>query len=402
MSEPPDTQLSNPADSHLVIAAALAASAIGALFYNLLPLYLGNAAEAKSLSSEQIGLLGASFFLGFNVAGVSAFAWVRRWHWRTAALSMAPIGLLALYAAVGTQSYGVLLAATAIGGAAFGGLYCIAGVILGDTSRPARWYGVKTASESAAGVALMMLLTSSLVPAHGFGPTSLGMGVLVVLLTPLLFFLPAAWRKDEAVRVNVTHGKRPSRPAVICALLVVLVFYAGNSGIWAFAERMAASAGFDMASVGALLSVALVLGVVASLTVAAIGNRFGTLIPFAIAAAVVVVALLCLAAHGNFFLYGAGICLYMMGWSAGVPLALAEVAHLDFDGRYVALGVPALGIGSMLGPAIAGWLIHDGGSAIAVLVFCALGMVVSVALIFAAHRWSTLGAFWPVASAKAV
>jgi predicted MFS family arabinose efflux permease len=400
MSEPRETSPANPADSRVVIAAALAASAIGALFYNLLPLYLGNAAEAKALSSEQIGLLGAAFFLGFNVAGVSAFAWVRRWHWRTAALSMAPVGLLALYVAASTQSYGVLLATTAVGGAAFGGLYCIAGVIIGDTSRPARWYGVKTATESAAGVALMLLLTSSLVPAHGFGPTSLGMGILVVLLAPLLFFLPAAWRKEEAVP-DVAHDKQPSRPAVICALLVVLVFYAGNSGIWAFAERMAASAGFDMASVGALLSVALVLGVFASLAIAAIGNRFGTLIPFAVAAGAVVVALFCLSAHGNFLLYGAGICLYMMGWSAGVPLALAEVAHLDFDGRYVALGVPALGVGSMLGPAISGWLIQDGGSAIAVLVFCALSMLASVALIFAAHRWSTGGSWWPVRPAKA-
>jgi predicted MFS family arabinose efflux permease len=376
----------NPADAKLVVCAALAASTIGALFYNALPLYLGTAGESKSLTSEQIGLIGTAFFFGFNIAGFSAFAWVRRVHWRTVSLSLLPIALAALYWSDQTSSYPLFLIATTIGGAAYGGLYCIAGVAIGDTTTPERWYGIKTATESIAGMILLTVLTSSFLPSNSFSETAVGMGVATLLLAPLLFFLPRAWQKAEAVGA-IPDAARPaaSIPGVACALLVVLVFYAGNSGIWAFAERIGANSDFDPAAVGGLLGLTLLFGIGGSLVVAAIGHRFGTALPFAISAGLVIAALICLSIPKDFNAYALGMCLYMIGWSAGVPLALAEVARLDGDGRYVALGAPALGIGSMIGPGVAGMLYHD-GSPIAVLIFSFAAMLVAIALFIAAGR----------------
>lgn len=116
LATPPPAR--NPADAKLVIVAALAASTIGALFYNALPLYLGTAGESKKMSSEEIGLIGTAFFFGFNIAGFSAFAWVRRVHWRTISLILLPLALLALYLSDQASSYPLFLVATTIGGAA--------------------------------------------------------------------------------------------------------------------------------------------------------------------------------------------------------------------------------------------------------------------------------------------
>lgn len=375
----------NPADAKLVIIAALAASAIGALFYNALPLYLGTAAETKRLTSEETGLIGTLFFFGFNIAGFSAFAWVRRVHWRTVSLMLLPVALIALYWSDQTDSYPLFLVATTIGGAAYGGLYCIAGVVIGDTSTPERWYGVKTATESIAGMILLTVLTSSFLPSNSFSETAMGMGVATLLLAPLLWFLPRAWQKKEAVAAASGAPRGGSVAGVACALAVVLVFYAGNSGIWAFAERMGANSDFDPAAVGGLLGLTLLFGIGGSLAVAAIGHRFGTALPFTVSAGMVIVALICLSVPKDFTFYAVGMCLYMIGWSAGVPLALAEVARLDGDGRYVALGAPALGIGSMIGPGVAGMLYHD-GSPVAVLVFSFAAMLLSIALFIAAGR----------------
>lgn len=377
----------NPADAMPVIIAALAASTIGALFYNALPLYLGTAGESKGMSSEEIGLIGTAFFFGFNIAGFSAFAWVRRVHWRTISLILIPIALLALYLSDQAASYPLFLIATTIGGAAYGGLYCIAGVVIGDTSTPERWYGVKTAVESIAGMFLLTTLTSSFLPSNSFSETAVGMGVATLLLAPLLVFLPRAWKKTETAPIAAADASRAiSLPGVACALLVVLVFYAGNSGIWAFAERMGASSNFDSAAVGGLLGLTLLFGIGGSLAVAAIGHRFGTALPFAISAGLVIVALICLSVPRDFTSYAVGMCLYMIGWSAGVPLALAEVARLDGDGRYVALAAPALGIGSMIGPGVAG-LLYQGGSPVAVLVFSFAAMLASIALFITAGRF---------------
>lgn len=386
----------NPADVKLVIVAALAASTIGALFYNALPLYLGTAGESKGMSNEEIGLIGTSFFFGFNIAGFSAFAWVRRVHWRTVSLSLLPVALFALYWSDQTSSYPLFLVATAIGGAAYGGLYCIAGVAIGDTSTPERWYGVKTAVESIAGMFLLTTLTSSFFPSNSFSETAVGMGVATLLLAPLLSFLPRAWQKAEAGPAgSAVPQRRTSIPGVVCALLVVLVFYAGNSGIWAFAERMGANSDFDPAAVGGLLGMTLLFGIGGSLAVAAIGHRFGTAWPFTISTGLVIVALICLSVPKDFSFYAVGMCLYMIGWSAGVPLALAEVARLDGDGRYVALAAPALGIGSMIGPGVAGVLYHD-GSPVAVLIFSFAAMLASIALFIAAGRLGGRAAASPV------
>jgi predicted MFS family arabinose efflux permease len=378
--------LRNPADSRRVIIAALGASTIGVLFYNALPLYLGTAGESKSLTSEQIGLIGTAFFLGFNIAGLSAFAWVRRVHWRNISLTLLPIALFALYWSDQTSSYPLFLVATTIGGAAYGGLYCIAAVVIGDTTNPERWYGVKTAVESIAGMILLTVLTSNFLPSNSFSETAVGMGVATVLLAPLLLLLPRAWQKAAVVGATPDVAKpRTNLAAVVCALLVVLVFYAGNSGIWAFAERMGANSDFDPAAVGGLLGLTLLFGIGGSLVVAAIGHRLGSALPFAISAGLVIVALICLSIPKDFNAYAVGMCLYMIGWSAGVPLALAEVARLDGDGRYVALGAPALGIGSMIGPGVAGMLYQD-GSPIAVLIFSFAAMLASIALLIAAGR----------------
>jgi len=63
----------------------------------------------------------------------------------------------------------------------------------------------------------------------------------------------------------------------------------------------------------------------------------------------------------------------------GIPFAVAEIAELDVDGRFIILSVPAIGMGAMVGPGVAGAL-ADGGSFIPVLSVAAVGIVVSMLL----------------------
>lgn len=45
----------------------------------------------------------------------------------------------------------------------------------------------------------------------------------------------------------------------------------------------------------------------------------------------------------------------------GLPFAIAEVAELDADGRFIILSVPAIGMGAMFGPGISGTLADFAG-----------------------------------------
>ena len=64
----------------------------------------------------------------------------------------------------------------------------------------------------------------------------------------------------------------------------------------------------------------------------------------------------------------------------GIPYSFSIIAALDNDGRYTVLVVPAIGIGAMIAPGLAGWLSADGSYQS--LLFTASGLVI-VAMLFA-------------------
>lgn len=382
----------NPADAVTVLMAAFAAAAIGALMYNILPLYLGSMEVSKDLASSRTGLIGTAFFLGFNVAGISAFAWIRRFHWRTVSLLSIPLLFLTLFASDYIVAFPTLLLVTVVCGIAFGINYTIGSVIVGDTSRPERWYGVKVGLETVAGAIILFVLPLTSAARYGFTGTVWGMAICIAILLPLLFFLPAVWDKGPiAADVSETAKGGAARPkinlaAIACAVLALFTLFASVSAIWAFAERMGRLSGFDEAAVGALLAITIITGIAGSIAVAVIGNRINTVVAFVGSAAMILIALACLTIKGSFLLYAFGNCLYMFGWAAGTPLAMAEIARLDEDGRYISLVAPAIGMGGMVGPGVAGWLLEV-ASATAVLVYVATTIVASAMLMVVAARF---------------
>jgi hypothetical protein len=64
---------SNPMDRKQVILSAVVLSALGAMFYNLLPLFLGVAQDYRELDNQGVGLLSSMFFAGFTLTTSTAF-----------------------------------------------------------------------------------------------------------------------------------------------------------------------------------------------------------------------------------------------------------------------------------------------------------------------------------------
>ncbi len=92
-----------------------------------------------------------------------------------------------------------------------------------------------------------------------------------------------------------------------------------------------------------------------------------------------------LADASSMAIYSIGCCLFALAFGAGLPFAIAEIAELDLDGRYVILSVPAVGMGAMIGPGVAGFL-YTGESALLVLTLVAMTMIVAAGLMWTAHR----------------
>jgi predicted MFS family arabinose efflux permease len=370
----------NAMDAGTIVAAGIIASAIGALFYNVLPIYMGTAQDYRGLDNRAIGFLSSAFFLGYNVATISAFFWIRRISWSLLLAITVPVAALSLGAGTLTDSYTLLLLSVVIAGGAFATIYGIGTTVLGDTSNPARWFGVKIAAEALTGAILLLVLPATTIARWGFNGTVIGVIVAIVFLAPFLFWVPAGGSKGHDDVASAEDTDPQQSPYIWGAILATLVFFAGASAIWAFIERIGAQSNFEPAALGILLSVTLVFALIGSLLAAAMGGRFGNVKPFIAGAALSLVALVLLNAHESFIVYATGACLQTFVIGLLLPFAITEVADLDTDGRYVVLSVPAIGIGAMAGPGIAG-LLSQSGNFTPLLAFVGVTAVVSAILI---------------------
>ena len=364
----------NPMDAATILVAAIAASAIGALFYNVLPLYLGTAQDYRGLDNRSMGFLTSAFFLGYNVVTASAFFWIRRSNWRRVIAVAVLVAAIAMYAGTLIDNYVILLLSVVIAGGAFAVTYGVGTTILSDSSNPARWYGIKMAAEALTGAVLLFVLPALVIERWGFNGVVVGLIMAILVLAPFLFWTPAYGTKAVAANdIQATHTTHKQTPYIWAALLALLLFFSGASAIWAFLERIGANGGHDPVAVGVLLSVTLVAAVAGSIVAAVLGGRVSNARQFTGGAVLFVVSLVFLNSALEFTQYAIGACIVTFAIGFMLPVAVTEAADLDSDGRYVVLTVPAIGIGAMVGPGVAGVLTQDG--AYSSLLWFAAGVV---------------------------
>jgi predicted MFS family arabinose efflux permease len=187
--------------------------------------------------------------------------------------------------------------------------------------------------------------------------------IAMVVLAPLAWRLPARGVKTGIADLELpghdSASLSGSNTGIWLSLAGTLLFFAGQTTVWAFVERLGVAGGFPAQTVGNLLSVTLLFAVMGSLTCAALGSRFGNSWPFAVGCGIYFCSLALLSRADQFAFYAAGACMVTYSFGMALPYAVARVAELDSDGRYVVLTVPAIGIGAMLGPSIAGMLTSD-------------------------------------------
>jgi len=355
-------------DRKQVILSAVVLSTLGALFYNLLPVFIGVSQDYRELDNKSVGLISSVYFAGFTLTTGTAFFWIRRINWKTVTWTAVLIGSLALLLAGYSHNRSTLMLCMFVAGGAFSTVYGIGATALGDTSNPARWYGLKISAEALLGAILLFVLPATLIASYGFMGLMAGMVLTVLLLAPALCWLPSKghtpYKKDGVPWPMPAKLKL----AVWMGLFAVMSFIFSATLIWAFVERLANTAGFEQVLVGKILSLTLVFAVSGSLLAVVLGDRFGSGKPFAAAILLFLVALAWLSQTVTVTHYAIGACLLTLAIGIGICYVISIVADLDMDGRYVVLTVPAIGAGVMSAPAIGGFLtLSQGYTAIFIL-----------------------------------
>lgn len=340
-----------PTSAPAATGAAVALYTAGGLFWAFLPFFLGLQADKIGLSAYQAGLLGSAYLSGFTLASLSALWWAARFDWRGCVALALVVILACLYElAIGGAFWGVAGACGAMG-ISMGTLWVVAYRVFGASRNPDRIFGLAIAISYTALATITFLIDRFIVPTSGLTGLMAAMAGFTVVLGCGAVFLPRGLVARGAVSVS---GVPKVRGALYAGLASILLFGLFFAALWAFALRIGVAAGFSRASVSAVLSSNLLVTGVGSVLASAVSLKSGRNIPLMASYGILAVCAGALTHPAAFPVFAAATTGLGLGVGFCMPFQLGAISSLDEEGRFVTLIAAAQGIGSALGPVVAG------------------------------------------------
>lgn len=340
---------------------------------NVLPVMAGLLSDYRSLDEATLGLLIASGTSAGLVTSLSAPHWIGRVNLRYAigtAIVVEAIGLLGLRFFPGVIA--LFVAQMLAGGAAIVVASCCLTVIA-RLPNPTRAYGIKITADVILAGAFLALIPSARWGLAGFVGVLAAIGIGVA---PLAAKLPVS--APIAVRIDGAPARaRDAHWSAWLTLLMIVVFYIGAIGAWAFLERFAVHAGLDRHTVSTAIAAGLIVGVIGSLGAAIFAGRSARTWPQTLSGIVLVGSLAMLVHIDSALQFYIAVFVLNCSWNFFMPFVIGVVAARDTTGRLPSLVPGTVMIGGILGPILAGAVIRSQGHAIAMIV---LTSVVAVAI----------------------
>jgi predicted MFS family arabinose efflux permease len=146
-------------------------------------------------------------------------------------------------------------------------------------------------------------------------------------------------------------------PRVLLGLGAVVLSFLAQGSIWAFLERLGVAHGFELPAVTNAMSVFAIVGIAGSLGAAALPVRVPRSLALILALTVLLPGLFLLYAPLPLGAFTLGCAIAGFYWNFTLSLQLGILAGMDPSGRGAVLGGMVSGVGSGLGPLLAGLLV---------------------------------------------
>lgn len=348
----------SPSTGRLVafMLAASLASTIGGLPFNALPVLLGSLADTFALDAKAVGLMGSSCFAGYLAGTLGAPFWMNRldWRWLTCISAVGTALSFALSASI--TELRLLYAIWALIGFFASTMTCLGVRILADLPNKERAFGVRQGVELSVTAAVLFALPPLVIAPFKYAGAALALAGVVALLG-----LSALWVPRRPMLPTARQAAGLALPgAAWLALGVFFLFLVGNIGLWAFLERLGSRLALTPAQLGLVFAVLKLLGGVAAFAVAALGDRLGARTAFVVLLLAIGAGLALLGTAQGFPAFALGAWLWEFAFTCGCVLQTAAIARSDTSGRAIVLMPACFAIGSMVGPALAGYAVADG------------------------------------------
>lgn len=322
-------------------------------FIVLMPAIVGGLVDHYALSEAQAGQLMSLQMAGQAVTSVWALWRIQHWPLRRMALIALSVSLVVELASAWNWGFATLGLLRFGAGCALGILFGVVSAAAARSDNPDAIFGAGMVGQYLVGVLVFGLLP--------FWMSLLGISGMFLCLAAcaLIIFLSIAWwggSYDPVVNQSVAQAVPDPRSGlkVGAGLLAGYFLYQlGNSGVWAYLERMGNHAGLEASEVGLAMGLGMVIG-------AAGGGVAMLLASTRHAAWVTIAGVMCIGVASLGLLevtevVGYVICVGLFTFSLGltVPFIMGGLARADASGRLVVASNLLVFIGFAAGPALA-------------------------------------------------
>jgi MFS family permease len=186
-----------------------------------------------------------------------------------------------------------------------------------------------------------------------------------------ILLLPWFPRTVEGGGRNPEQAATDAKPTPVALtglmLVALLLYYAFNSGIWAYFERMGVAAGMTPERVGAILGPGMAAAIIGMVAASLLGDRIGYRKPIYIGMAAIAIATVALLGTPPDLLFGIAAAVFNASIPFVTPYMVAILALLVPSG----MGVTAANIvtitGFSAGPLLISYFVTDSGFTPAIL-----------------------------------
>lgn len=366
----------------LVIIAVSMVSAIGGLLFNTMPILLGAAGEAFSLSPAQLGTLSLTAGMGYLAGTVTGPLWVERVHWRLAAF-------IIVAAVIASFLLATQLSASAIyAGFAIFGFFCALAIalamrVLADMPDPERAYGTRLSVELVSIGVFLILLPSIFVARAGFSGAMVGLAVFAALLGLGALAFPKSSSSPIAAQLKgFPNWAQAGRAWSVLAIFTIYLL--ANVGLFFFLYVIAQDFNPTPAQNGLMFGGLKWLGGAAGAVGAIIGARAGMRVPHLAAFGILLLGVIGLFTAKTFTAYMISSWVWEFGFTLGCLYQTAAIVRFDLSNKLVVLVPMAFGISMIFGGKIAGQIL-EGGSANGIYIMVAICSLLPSLYIFLAR-----------------
>jgi len=369
-------------NSFIVILAVSMVSAIGGLVFNTMPLLLGAAKDAFSLTPAQLGTLSLTAGIGYLAGTLTGPLWVERVNWRVAAF-----GIVA--AVIASFLLATQLSGTAVyAGFAIFGFFCaltiaLAMRVLADMPDPERAYGTRLSVELVSIGVFLILLPILFISKAGFSGAMLGLVLFAALLGLGSLVFPRQSSSETAAKLKGFPNWEQAGPSW-SVLAIFTIYLLANVGLFFFLYVIAQGFNPTPAQNGLMFGVLKWLGGAAGAVGAIIGARAGLQMPHLVAFLILIAGVIGLFTAKSFTAYMISSWVWEFGFTLGCLYQTAAIVRYDISNKLVVLVPMAFGISMIFGGKIAGQILES-GSANGIYLMVAICSLLPAAYMFLAR-----------------